>query len=118
MERVLYRMENAFVVIVALYVFLIYGTSWTGFLLFLTLPKCIHLIPENWYRGTAYEKIHHILDSVLHSYSTVAMVSFFTFLFMNLLLWSILGWVIHIAINRVIKYKEKHEHHPLFEVRG
>lgn len=118
MERILYRMENAFVVIVGLYVFLIYGTTWTGFLLFLALPKYIYLIPEHWYKGTAYEKIHQFLDSILHSYSTVMIVSAITFLFMNVLLWSILGWVIHIAIDRVIKYKEKQVRHPLFEVRG
>lgn len=118
MERILYRLENAFILVIALYVFLIYGTTWTGFLFFLILPKYIHLIPANWYKGTSYEKIHHIFYSILHSYSTVVIVSLFTFLFMNLLLWSILGWVIHIAIERVIKYKKKHIRHPLFEVRG
>lgn len=118
MERILYRLENAFITVVALYVFLIYGTTWTGFLLFLTLPKLLHLIPRSWYKGSLLFKMYHAFYSLLHSYSAVVIVSLVTFLFMDLVLWSILGWVIHIAIDRVIKYKEKSIPHPLFPMRG
>ncbi|MBP1932918.1 DUF4260 family protein [Ammoniphilus resinae] len=118
MERVLYRLENAFIGIVALYVFLIYGTTWTTFLCFLVLPKVISLLPISSFGNEKGSKAFYVLQSMLHSYSTVAIVAMISFLFLNILFWSIAGWVIHIAIDRVIKYKEKTIPHPLFEVRG
>lgn len=118
MERVLYRLENAFIMVVAFYVFLIYGTTWTGFLFFLAIPKLLHLLPASWLRNKACEWVHRVVVSLLHSYSIALVVALFTFLFMDLVLWSLLGWIIHIAIDRVIKYREKDVPHPLFEVRG
>lgn len=118
MERVLYRLENAFIMVVALYIFLIYGTTWTGFFLFLALPKMPFILPTSWIKEGRSAKVHHAMVSLLHSYSLVAIVGLFSFLFLNLALWSIAGWVIHIAIDRVVKYREKDVTHPLFEVRG
>ncbi|RXT13508.1 DUF4260 family protein [Ammoniphilus sp. CFH 90114] len=118
MERILYRIENAFIMVVAFYVFLIYGTTWTGFLIFLALPKLLHLLPSAWLKNKVYELVHRTLVSLLHSYSIAVIVALFTFLFLDLVLWSILGWIIHIAIDRVIKYREKDVPHPLFQTRG
>lgn len=118
MERILYRIENAFIMVVAFYVFLIYGTTWTGFLIFLGLPKLLLLLPSGWLSNKSYERVHRAVVSLMHSYSMAGAVALFTFLFMDLVLWSILGWVIHIAIDRVIKYKEKDIPHPLFQIRG
>jgi hypothetical protein len=118
MERLLYRLENAFIVIVSLYVFLVYSTTWIEFLFFLTLPKLLYLIPSTWKQKKTVYAVQRNLLTVLHSYSTVVMVAVFCFLFLNIVLWSILGWVIHIAIDRVIKYKEKTMPHPLFQARG
>lgn len=118
MERILYRLENAFIMVVAFYVFLIYGTTWTGFLFFLTLPKLLHLLPASWLRNRPYEIVHRVSVSLLHSYSIAVVVALFTFLFMDLVFWSLLGWIIHIAVDRVIKYREKDVGHPLFQIRG
>jgi hypothetical protein len=114
MERTLYRLENMFILITALYIFLIYGTTWTGFLLFLMAPKIMYLFPDSWLRYKGYVRFHQIMISLLHSYSVVILVVLFAFLFMNTVLWSILGWVVHIAVDRVVKYKIKTMTHPLF----
>jgi hypothetical protein len=115
MERLLYRLENAFISVLAFYLFLIYGTTWTGFLLFLTLPKWSELLPANWKSNQIYDIFHRVVYSLLHSYSIVVIVALVSFLFMDLVLWSILGWVIHIAIDRVVKYREKAVSHPYFQ---
>jgi hypothetical protein len=114
MERTLYRLENMFIMVTALYVFLIYGTTWTGFLLFLMIPKIMYLFPDSWQNNQKYVRFHQIIVSLLHSYTAVILVALFSFLFMNTVLWSILGWVVHIAVDRVVKYKIKTITHPSF----
>jgi hypothetical protein len=104
MERLLYRLENVLVMVIAFYLFLLYGTTWTGFILFLTLPKWIILLPK---KPKALVYVYHTSFLLIHSYSLVVIVGLFAFLFIDIVPWSILGWVIHIAAYRVVIYKEK-----------
>ncbi|HJV46311.1 MAG TPA: DUF4260 family protein, partial [Bacillota bacterium] len=117
-ERMLYRIENGLILIISFYVFLVYETTWTKFLFFLVFPKLIYLIPSHWCWNQSLIMIRRNLIAILHSYSTVVIIAAVFFLFFNMVMWSILGWVIHIAMDRVIKYKEKTLPHPLFQARG
>lgn len=100
-ELTVRRLENGLILVIAAYLFLIYGTSWAGFFIFIMLPALSHL-PARLWKKAENSRLCHLLHRLVHSYFSVVMIWMFLYFIPGILLWSLLGWIIHIAIERVI----------------
>lgn len=75
MQRILYKMEHSFVLLISIYIYSLYGISWLWFLLYLAVPDVVCLLPVMLLKNErAYKEIQRHLYEFSHSYAIVILL--------------------------------------------
>lgn len=99
MQTVLYKMEHAFVLVLSMYLFSLYGHSWLWFVTYLLLPDILCMVQM---RVGRKQRQRCPVHSFVHSYIVVILLGLFVFMFFDKVIWALIGWIVHIALDRMV----------------